>query len=208
VGVTEAEFRDQIQSQFPANYWQLWNDEYGHDFFGLHFKRTYQYNLAFGSEIAGKSVLEIGGFPGLLASMYRLLKCKISTIESETWTRDFYKKWAKDNELDTHYHDIVKGAPEIEGHWDYAVMSDVLLHLYGFPSIFIRWVVNHADRFVLCWESGKKDGKLIPVESGSMRCVYPVPAQEDVVKEITGYGGLLERTIKTEFREILIFRSV
>lgn len=205
MGLTVDELREKLKAQFDERHWNLWNGEYGHDFFELHFKRTWEYDQAFGDLIQGKTILEVGGYPGLLISLYLHRQCKVDTIESLEWTRDHYRVWAKEHGVTLNDHDLIQGDPHLSGLWDFAVMSDVHLHLDGFPKPFMEWLVRHSIRVIICWEPGK-EGLYPDAKSGSMRRVFPMPTEEVFVSRMEECGAELDFKNNTEYRQILIFR--
>ncbi len=197
---------ERLLTQFPESHWALWNQEFGHNFFELHGPRTVWYDEILGDTIAGARVLEVGGFPGLLASWLLHRGCEVETIEHPAWVPEWYMKWRAEKYPCT-LHDITTGPPEhipTVARWDWAIISDVLLHLDGFPSAFLEWLVPRVDNIMLCQYPGKVPNTL-PCVGGSLKKVYPTPRWGALVVSMAAMGAEVVETWTGHSRELFHF---
>jgi hypothetical protein len=202
--------REAIASAFPPGYWHPFLAQFGHDFFEVHFPRTAEYDLLLGERLAGKKILEVGGFPGLLAAWYLSLGCDLTTIESPEWFPDWYKTWAQGKGIACHVHDIVSGAPALEGRWDVVSVSDVLIHMDGMPLGFLSWAAAHGDRILLAhypWTHPGLDYDANPgaARTGTLRRSWRLPCADELRAIMKRFGMELEEKLATSDREILLF---
>jgi len=137
-----------LKEYFPIDYWTKFEEQFQHNFFAEHLMRTMQYGLIF-EQFKGKNVLEIGGFPGLEVALLHKLGCDVECIDSPKYRPDYYLNWCRDNEISSISHDIIEGGLNLEEFYDVAIMSDVLLHINGFPSEFIKSIIKQCDKFVM-----------------------------------------------------------
>jgi len=200
---------EHLGAQFPPDYWAQWHQEFGHDFFTLHGPRTAWYDAVLGDTLAGARVLEIGGFPGLLAAWLLHRGCTVETIEHPEWLPDWYVTWRTGRYACT-VHDVTTGAPAEKfpvGHgWDWAIMSDVLLHLDGFPFDFLAWVIARVDHFALCQYPGKQPAAQ-PCVGGSLKRVYATPARGALIERMGAMGAELVESWEGHDRELFHFRG-
>lgn len=203
------EILEKLLAQFPAKHWKLWQQEFGHDFFELHGPRTAWYDEVLGGKIKGKRILEVGGFPGLLASWLLHRKCSVTTIEHPSWVPDWYMEW-REGKYPFWIHDITTGAPTHiadQATWEWATMSDVLLHLNGFPTAFMQWLVERCDNIMLCQYPG--DGSTIqPCMGGSLKHVFSTPHREVLIERMQVLGAELDQSWLGHDRELFHFVSI
>lgn len=200
------ELLEQLLTQFPEDHWNWWHQEFTHDFVALHGPRTVWYDEVLGDTIAGTRVLEVGGFPGLLASWLLHRECQVETIEHPSWVPEWYMKWRAEKYPCT-LHDITTGEPEhipTVVRWDWAIMSDVLLHLDGFPTAFLEWLIPRVDNFMLCQYPGKSHA-VQPCVGGSLKRVFPVPHRDALIVRMAAMGAELVETWTGHSREMFHF---
>jgi len=160
------------------------------------------------TELGGKSILEIGGFPGVLASLYIARGCKVVAIDSPQYRPDYYLEFAKNRVFQSVAHDINLGPPPIEGHFDAAVMSDVLLHNAGFPSEFMGWAIEHCDKiYILNYPTA--DGNINPPAEHSLFSGFPVPNSKKIATEMERLGAKIScPNRETGGRELMVFERI
>lgn len=176
---------------FPEGYWEKWSDVFGHDFISAHIDRTIQYNDRFGDRIAGRKILEVGGYPGLLISMYLERGCDVVAIDSPKYRPQYYLDWCSSKFVYSIEHDINSGPPPLndEEHYDFAIMSDVLLHNEGFPSEFLGWVISHCSNVILLNYPGEGDIK--SPSNHTLEAGFPIPQDEKISSKMLELGGEL-----------------
>ncbi len=202
--------KESLARQFPPDYWHPFLTDFGHDFFEVHFPRTAEYDRLLRDRMAGKRVLEVGGFPGLLAAWYLEMGCALQTIESPDWFPAWYQAWAKEKGMEVHLHNIIEGAPDLEGRWDWVSVSDVLIHMDGMPLGFLEWAAAHADYLLLAhfpWTHPGLDYDPNPgaARSGTLRRSWRMPAVGELRAIMTRFGMTLEERLEASDRELLLF---
>jgi len=143
--------QEQIDEMFRFNrsYWKEWEDRHYNNFYDAHFHRTLEYDADFIRDLEGRSVLEVGGYPGLEAAFMLYRKANVTVLDSPEYNPGFYQEFLKQHNVEQIVWDIVAGAPEISRKWDVAVMSDVLMHISGFPYKFMDWLFDSANMVIL-----------------------------------------------------------
>jgi hypothetical protein len=200
--------KENLSKYFTEAYWADWAGEFGHNFFDAHIDRTLGYDQAFVyHNLSGKSVLEVGGYPGLLIALYLERGCKVTAIDSPRYRPSIYLEWCERHGVTSIAHDVAKGVPELDGHFDACVMSDVLLHNEGFPSTFIGWVLDHCDVFYMLNYTGGDDRVRADREGHTLKSGFPMPTGDTIIKELERLGGELVQRGATSGRELLEFRK-
>jgi hypothetical protein len=186
-----------IGSIFPEGYWKNFENEFGHSFLNVHLNRTLEYDMVLGEKISHKKVLEVGGFPGLEAAwlLHRQPE-SIDIIDSPLYVPDFYWNWiySIDADIHVHVHDITSGEPDIGGGFDVAIMSDVLLHIDGFPMKFMVWLAGAADEIHLI--NYKGDAKISNAKGHNLRAGHnSIPSNEEMIAFMESAGAKHIETI-------------
>lgn len=196
-----------LKASFPEGYWNHFHGEFTHNFFDVHLERTLEYDQTFGDLLRGRRILEIGGYPGLLVAYYRLLGCSVQTLEHPGWIRPFYQTWAADKVDRMIMADIVQGPPsEPVGDFDVAVMSDVLLHVDGFPSRFMEWLAKAAPLLIIANYPGSSSVRR--VEGGSLYKWWDVPRPTELDAQMKSFGTELVSSYATKDRRISVYKRV
>lgn len=202
---------EDLKEYFDDRYWDAWHSKFGHDFLAAHWDRTLDYIRVFiERDIAGRNVLEVGGYPGLLVAVYLRFGATVSTIDSPKYIPEPYLRWTRAAGVKINVHDILTGAPNLEDHYDVAVMSDVLLHNDGFPTEFMSWLVRHAGKIYLVNYGGENEnvvaGKEHTLEAGFSSGLLSAPV---LVKAMSDLGAKLVREEKVGDSRILhVFEGV
>lgn len=143
------EYREELANMFPRSHWAAFDSAFGHNFFDVHYDRTMQYDQEFIRSWNGKTVLEVGGFPGLETAALLFRGCKVTVIDSPLYSSSTYMEFLAEHDVEQIVHDIVTGAPKIDRKWDICLISDVFMHIDGHPYDFMDWVYKHAETVVL-----------------------------------------------------------
>lgn len=143
--------QEQIDEMFRFNkeYWREWEVAHSNNFYDSHFHRTLEYDADFIRDLSGKTVLEIGGYPGLEVAFMIYRGAKVTVLDSPEYNPSFYQEFLRRNNIDQIVWDIVSGDPKISRKWDVAIMSDVLMHISGFPYKFMDWLFDSANKVIL-----------------------------------------------------------
>jgi hypothetical protein len=195
--------KEDLAAMFPKDYWGPFRADFQHDFFEYHMPRTVEYDRLLKEKIQGKTVLEVGGYPGLLTAYWISIGCTVETIESPNWFPDWYKAWAEEKKYPHHVHDIITGAPALEKRFDWITISDVFIHMDGLPVEFIRWAVEHGDKILLAHYPGKNF--LNPAKNGTLRNTWDMPTTSMISNLIESFGGEVEEELSTNDRVLLIY---
>jgi hypothetical protein len=198
--------KENLAAQFPDKYWNHFHADFMHNFFDLHMPRTEEYDNLLRKELAGKKVLEVGGFPGLMVSWLLDMKCDVTTIESPDWFPDWYREWAESKKYPHHVHNIIDGIPPVDGRWDWITISDVLIHMDGIPTDFLMWAVKHSDRVLLSHYPGKN--YVNKAVSGTLRRTWDMPTTSNLEAMMLTCGAKMVERLVTNDREILIFGKI
>lgn len=199
-----------LAKYFPEGYWEEFARVWGHNFFEVHVWRTIEYYKKFIKDMGGKTVLEIGGFPGLLLSAYLEAGAKPTSLDSPEYRPDWFVKWLRERDIMSFTHDIVKGYPSfLKGlRYDYAVISDVLMHIEGYPEEFLAGLATNADKIIFLSYSSNEGPKPKAI-SHSLFTSWPHTGQDEIVKHMTSCGcKLIENAFVTEAnRHIVILEG-
>jgi hypothetical protein len=134
---------------FTPGYWEKWEQDHGHNFYDVHFARTVEYDAEFIRDLSEKTVLEVGGYPGLETAALLNRGALVTVLDSPEYTPDHYKKFLEKHKVEQIVWDIVQGKPRIDRKWDVALMSDVLMHIDGFPYEFMDWLFDSVGVLIL-----------------------------------------------------------
>lgn len=196
--------REALEKSFPEGYWKQWEAQFGHNFFDSHFARTLEYHSDMGEDLRGKAVLEVGSYPGLEAAWLLHIGCRVTALDSPQYNPDYWQEWLKSKGLNQIVHDIVQGAPEIDGRWDAAVMSDVLLHVDGFPIEFFKWLLKSCDKvYLLNYPGG--DMQMVPAKGHTLERGHTITGKQHIIALAESCGKSLLKTLTTGGRELLVF---
>lgn len=179
-------YQEELAKYFDESHWKTFGAEYAHDFWTTHINRTEEYDKIFVHELSGKSVLEVGGFPGLLLGAYLLRGAHPTAVDHPGHCSQYYLDFLKRHGVRNTIHDINLGPPpEIQDeHFDVAVMSDVMLHNNGMPLKFLEWLKTHVDEFYLI--NYKGDGNVVEANHMDLRAGHNIAAPEKI-DEWMGY---------------------
>jgi len=204
----DAKFSEQLGALFPQGYWKKWEDRFQHDFWNCHFARTDDYDRDFiYRELSNKRILEVGGYPGLLMGVYKLRGCEVVAVDAPQYRPEYYLEWCKSQGIISLEHDIHKGRLVLPGRFDIAVMSDVLLHNSGFPSEFMRGLIEDCDEVYLL---NYKDGAQGKIERGqicNLEVGFPLPSPENVIEEMKSLGAKISYQGESAGRTLLVFKK-
>jgi len=185
---------------FPDGYWDIWQKQYNHSFFDLHWNRTINYFAAFINDFWKLSVLETGGYPGLLLAIYKAAgAAEITSIDSPRYRPEHYLEWCKSQGIRSIEHDIVQGSPNMLGHWDVGVVSDVLLHIDGVPEDYLIWLGKSCDRVLISNPPKNPLDRLGPAHNHSLDALFHVADQAQLT-DIMAKAGM-------KFHQSLIIKS-
>lgn len=134
---------------FPAGHWSRFGEIFGHNFFDIHYQRTLEYDQEFIRGWSGKTVLEVGGFPGLETAALLCRGCDVTVMDSPLYTSPTYMNFLARYDVEQIVHDVVSGPPKINRKWDIGLMSDVLMHIDGHPFDFMGWLYKSCGTVVL-----------------------------------------------------------
>lgn len=198
-----------LANKFPAGYWGNWDREFGHNFFDTHIARTIVYADMFGSHLTGKRILEVGGFPGLAMAMYEEFNpSHITAVDHPDYSPGWYTDWAQSRKIEVVKHDISKGEPNIRGRWDIAVMSDVLLHVDGFPVLFFGWMLRHCSKVYMINFEGSVE-YIKDAVKGDLKSGFPICRYEIMSTLAKAIGGDFESLTRVDDRrQLLILKGV
>lgn len=196
-----------LDIDFPAGYWDKWRGEFGHSFVSTHKQRTLEYDDALNEIISHKKVLEVGGFPGLETSWLLYRKCQVETIDSPNFRRDYYLDWCKNKNVISYEHDIVLGAPSFEHFWDVSIVSDVFMHIEGFPIDFMKWLIKNSETVILSNYS-QRDGTIFPAIRHDLHQGFSIPSTETLTEFMKSNGAkLVNKFTIPSARDILVFEK-
>jgi hypothetical protein len=206
----EEVLKDRLIEQFPADYFEKWERKFGHSFISAHMNRTFEYDKEFiAPELAGHSVLEVGGYPGLLVADYLFRGCKVTAIDSPHYRPEEYVRFAEAKFFYSIQHDINLGAPPLasESRFDFCVMSDVLLHNESFPSEFIAWALDHCNKFYML-NYPEQVGTIRHAAQGhSLHAGYELPKKEAIIEEMALLGAKITSERLVGGRDLLVFEK-
>lgn len=203
-----ADLANEIAGMFAPGYWTVIAKELGHNFFDTHLERTYEYDRRFIQDLKGKKVLEVGSYPGLLTAFLLYRGANVTVLDSPIYNSDIYRDFLKSKDVNQIVHDIVAGAPKLKGkrHWEAAIMSDVLLHIEGFPYDFIEWLLNHCDRlYFINYQSSET--MAVPAKHHNLHTGYTILGEEAVAKWAEGLGFKVESSEGISDRRMLVIIS-
>lgn len=202
-------FYEKIMDFFPSGYWHEWHVMFGHDFLAAHLMRTAEYQMDFiYSDFKYKDILEIGGFPGLAMATYKMNGCNsVTAIDSPDYRPKWYLEFCEIHGIPSIPHDINRGKLDLPRKYDIAVMSDVLMHNSGFPSDFIKGVLEDCRLFYMLNYRGT-DGNINPPSIHNLHAGFPIPDKLKIIKAVEALGAeCIEFMLTGEGRELLIFES-
>jgi hypothetical protein len=201
--------RETLDKYFTASYWAEWVSEFGHNFFDAHINRTIGYDYVFVKpRLSDKKILEVGGYPGLLMSLYLERGCRVTAIDSPRYRPLVYLEWCEKHGIRSIPHDISTGAPDWGEHFDAAVVSDVFLHMEGFPSRFLKWLIENCDSvYLINYSEGGDDHVRKDIEGHTLKAGFTLPLAKVIEEEMNKLGADLVFMDKVEGRDILEFRK-
>jgi hypothetical protein len=202
-------FSEEILNYFPPDYWGKWERMFGHDFAACHMARTSEYDIDFvARDFKDKTVLEVGGFPGLEIALYFMRNIKsVVAIDHPDYRPEWYLAWADEHFVKSIAHDTNKGAPPMsdDAHFDVMCMSDVLLHNSGFPSEFLAWCIGHCDKIYMLNQTGETTVQ--PAGIMNLHSGFSMPKSQHIISEMERLGAKISYTGESGGRNLLIFEG-
>lgn len=199
--------KEDLAAQFPDKYWNNFHAEFTHDFFAVHIDRTLKYDELLREKFKGKKVLEIGGYPGLLLSWYQNMGCQVEAIDGPNHFPEWYRAWLRSKKITSHCHDLLAGEPAVEGYWDWAMVSDVFIHMDGYPEKFLEWLTTRVDRLCMIHYAATTNHAVPVATSGTLKNTWDQPTTANIIEYMGSKFKLkLEETIPLDPRVILIFK--
>ena len=188
-------------------YWAEIQKLMGHDFYRQHKDRTTAYIDHFVQHVPlTDGILEIGGYPGLLLGALRQAGYLfLTSIDSPKYRPQIYLDWCKDHYILSIEHDICNGALPINVRFDTAIMSDVLLHIEGFPLEFIKWTVQHCGQLILINFPGQAMVVTAP-KSHSLDIGFSLPSSEVIGDAIKDFAKIVKE-VKIVDRILLVIKA-
>lgn len=182
--------REDLARKFEPGYWEEIVKELGHNFFDTHVGRTLEYDEKFIHSFTGKTVLEVGGYPGLETVAIVDRHATLTVLDSPQYNSQVYRELLKRYGVEQIVWDIVAGDPKIDRRWNYGLMSDVLLHIEGFPFDFMDWLFIHCDTVILSnYPSGERNAA--PAKSHTLHQGFPYLGEDAVIERYVGLGAEL-----------------
>ena len=200
------DFKSTIKGCFGADHWLMFAQQFGHHFFDTHWTRQIVYDIEFIQGMKDKTVLEVGGFPGLETANLMFRGAKVTVLDSPDYIPDYYQAFVSRYGLRQIVWDIVQGAPPIEDTWDCAIVSDVLMHINGFPDKFLEWLFAHCKMVILInYLSGYEE--ILPAKEHTLHTSFAYLGQDALTKYFTGKGYELIEGRHIENRVALFFKG-
>lgn len=209
--------REDLRKCFPDGYWQEFQDQFGHNFFEVHVDRTIEYDEVLGEIIANKRVLEVGSFPGLETAWLLSRGCIVTPVDSPNYIPQYYTEWLYTKDLDEDVFVLDISSKESVSNsllvktvgfvWDFALISDVLLHIDGFPTDFVKWATSRCNKIIFINYIGG-DALLTPSKGHDLHRGHSLPSHDRVVEWMSENGmPKVQRISLKSNREILIFEK-
>lgn len=204
------ELRKHLENAFPPEYWEEFSKEFGHNFFNAHIDRTLEYDTVLNEKISHKTVLEVGSFPGLELAWLLNCQCRVTPLDSPNYRPKYYLDWVESKDLASFEHDIVTGewGIELDGRWDVCIMSDVLLHIEGFPSDFMSYIIKNCEDIYLINYPG--DSQIVEAKGHNLKQGHAsIPSDEALRVFMEASGATFVETIVLESgnRHLNIFKG-
>lgn len=190
-----------LGNAFPDGYWNKFDSEFGHSFYGAHADRTLEYDQRLYEIISHKKVLEVGGFPGLEVAWLLKSGCEVDCIDSPDYRPDYYLDWCMENDVRSIPCDIVKDVSVCRENlpliYDIALMSDVLLHVEGFPVEFMKWLCGTSKEIILINYPG--DAKIVEAKGHNLKVgFHSIPSDDNLKEFMESNGAKFIETIEIE----------
>lgn len=198
---------EDLRADFPTDYWAPFYREFGHNFFDMHAPRTLEYDRILGDRLKEKAVLEVGGYPGLMAAWLLRIGCRLTTIESPDYFPGWYQAWLQEKKVTSIVHNIIKGPPLFTSFWNWITLSDVLIHMNGLPMGFLAWASACSERILLShWKGSAQEFKR--ATDGTLKKTWEMPSSAAIMGAMATVGMKPEEEIESGDRVILIYRKV